>query len=208
MSNRDKIVESAAELFHFFGYDGTSIDMLIKAAGVSKSNLYYYFEGKEELGLEVMETVTALYQKLISETLLKSELHPLKRLALLYRKTIDHQRNKFLKSSKYQGSFFGNMALEQSVKNERFRSAVENHFRECKVSVEACVRECSELGIFYDHLEPKQVTEFLISQFEGAMLMAKVHNSFASIEELFRQAQKVLIKEENLYLLEEFTENS
>ena len=208
MSNRDKIVETATDLFHFFGYDGTSIDMLIKAAGVSKSNLYYYFEGKEELGLEVMETVTALYQKLISETLLKSEFHPLKRLGLLYRKTIDHQRNKFLKSSKYQGSFFGNMALEQSVKNEKFRSAVQNHFQECEVSVDACVRECSELGIFYDHFDPKLVAKSLISQFEGAMLMAKVHNSFTPIEELFRQAQKMLIKEENLYLLEEFTENS
>ena len=38
--------------------------------------------------------------------------------------------------------------------------------------------------------------------------MAKVHNSFTPIEELFRQAQKMLIKEENLHLLEEFTENS
>ena len=208
MSNRDKIVETAVELFHFFGYDGTSIDMLVKEAGVSKSNFYYYFEGKEALGLEVMETVTAFYKDLMSETLLSNDLHPLKRLGAFYREILNHQRNKFLKYSRYQGSFFGNMALEQSVKNERFRSAVEKHFRECEVSVEACVRECSELGVFYDHLEPKQVTKFLFSQFEGDMLMAKVHNSFALIEELFWQAQKMIIKKENLYLLEEFTENS
>ena len=74
MSNRDKIVETAVELFHFFGYDGTSIDMLIKEAGVSKSNFYYYFEGKEALGLEVMETVTAFYKDLMSETLLSNDL--------------------------------------------------------------------------------------------------------------------------------------
>lgn len=205
MSNRNKIVEVTTGLFHFFGYDATSIEMIIKAAGISKSNLYYHFKSKEELGLEVMKNITDFYRGLMSKTLMKKDLHPLKRLGLFYRKAIDHQHDEFLKSSRYQGSFFGNMALEQSVKNERFRSAVENHFRECKTSINVCVKECWELGIFYDHLEPEVITRFSFSQFEGAMLMAKIHNSLAPIEELFLQTQKVLIKEENIYLLEEFT---
>ncbi|MYE60594.1 MAG: TetR/AcrR family transcriptional regulator, partial [Candidatus Dadabacteria bacterium] len=53
MSNKDKIMEAATELFHFYGYDGTSIDMLIKKGGVSMSYFYYYCDGKEELGLSV-----------------------------------------------------------------------------------------------------------------------------------------------------------
>lgn len=44
MNNKDKITETAYELFRSFGYNGTSIDMLIKTAGVSKGNFYYHFE--------------------------------------------------------------------------------------------------------------------------------------------------------------------
>ena len=206
MSNRDKIIETATELFHFFGYDATSIDMLIKTAEVSKSNLYYYFDGKEELGLEVMENVASFYKDLMSETLSKKDIHPLKRLASLYRKIIDRQHAMYQKSSRYQGSFFGNMALEQSVKNEKFRSAVKKHLEERKIPVNECVKECSELGIFYDHLEPELITDFVFFQFEGVMLVAKAYNSFVPIEELFRQIQKLLIKEEHRHLLEEFTQ--
>ena len=202
MSNRDKIIEAATDLFHFHGYDGTSIDMLIKAASVSKSNFYYYFEGKEELGLEVIKIITDFYGELSSQTLLRKDLHPLIRLHTFYKKIFDYQRSQFLKTSKYQGSFFGNMALEQSVKNEKFRSAVENHFRECEASVEACIKECWEQGIFYEGLEPKQITRLLITQFEGAMLMAKLHNSFEPIEELYEQMQKIMVKEEWLHLFE------
>ena len=54
MTNKDKITETAYELFRSFGYNGTSIDMLIKTAGVSKSNFYYYFESKEELALKIL----------------------------------------------------------------------------------------------------------------------------------------------------------
>ena len=208
MSNRDKIVEAATELFHFHGYDGTSIDMLIKTAGVSKSNFYYYFEGKEELGLEVIEDIAAFYRNLMSETLLKEDVHPLKRLYSFYKKIFDYQHEQFLETSKYQGSFFGNMASEQSVKNEKFRSAVDKHFRECETSVHVCIKECCELGIFYEGLEPEHITKFLTTQVEGAMLMAKLRNSPQPIEEFAEQVQKMLIKKEYLHLLEETPEGS
>jgi len=43
------ILESALELFAEDGYNGTSMQSIAKKAGVSKGNLYNYFEGKEQL---------------------------------------------------------------------------------------------------------------------------------------------------------------
>ena len=120
----------------------------------------------------------------------------------------DHQHEQFLKTSKYQGSFFGNLALEQSVKNEKFRSAVDKHFRECETSVHVCIKKCWELGVFYEGLEPEDITKFLITQIEGAMLMAKLRNSLEPIEEFTEQVQKMLVKKEYLHLLEETAEDS
>ena len=79
-NNRDKIVETATKLFRFFGYNGTSIDRLIKTAGVSKSNFYYYFESKEELGLEVLGNILRSEEERISEILLNTDMNPLERM--------------------------------------------------------------------------------------------------------------------------------
>ena len=55
MSNRDKLIDTAAQLFHSHGFEGTSIDLIMKTSGVCKSNFYYYFESKEALGLLATE---------------------------------------------------------------------------------------------------------------------------------------------------------
>ena len=80
MSNKDKIMEAATELFHLYGYDGTSVDMLIKKAGVSKSNFYYYFEGKEELGLDVLTKLADSERSVKSRRVMQTDLNAVEQL--------------------------------------------------------------------------------------------------------------------------------
>ncbi len=47
--NIDKLVDIAVRVFLRHGYDGTSLDQVAAAAGISKSSLYYHVTGKEEL---------------------------------------------------------------------------------------------------------------------------------------------------------------
>ena len=109
MSNKDKIMEAATELFHFYGYDGTSIDMLIKKAGVSKSNFYYYFEGKEELGLSVLTKLAEKQIREISE-IMQTDLSPPEQFLDCYKRAFSSHRH-LLEQSIYGGSFFGNIAI-------------------------------------------------------------------------------------------------
>ncbi|MDE7172632.1 MAG: TetR/AcrR family transcriptional regulator, partial [Oscillospiraceae bacterium] len=46
---RNDILFSAKMLFGEYGYSSTSMDKIAKKAGVSKSNLYNYFEKKEDI---------------------------------------------------------------------------------------------------------------------------------------------------------------
>ncbi|MDT7576513.1 MAG: hypothetical protein QOH17_2846 [Pseudonocardiales bacterium] len=43
------LLDAVVQVFNERGYDGTRMEHLAKAAGVSKSAFYYYFTGKEEL---------------------------------------------------------------------------------------------------------------------------------------------------------------
>lgn len=45
----DTLLAVAVEVFNDRGYDGTSMEHLSKAAGISKSSIYHHVRGKEEL---------------------------------------------------------------------------------------------------------------------------------------------------------------
>jgi len=62
-STRQRIVEAATRLFGESGYDGTSIEGVLKATGVSRGALYHHFEGKQALFDAVLEQVQAQLAK-------------------------------------------------------------------------------------------------------------------------------------------------
>jgi len=54
-ATRAHVIEVATRLFAEQGYDGTSIEAVQAAAGVSRGSLYHHFPGKEALFLAVLE---------------------------------------------------------------------------------------------------------------------------------------------------------
>ncbi len=53
---RDRLLRSALARFSSQGYEGTSIREIIEGAGVTRPVLYYYFENKEDLFRQLVET--------------------------------------------------------------------------------------------------------------------------------------------------------
>jgi TetR/AcrR family transcriptional repressor of nem operon len=58
-ATRARIVEAAADLVHARGVSGTSLDQIMEAGNVSKSQLYHYFADKDALMLAVIEFQTS-----------------------------------------------------------------------------------------------------------------------------------------------------
>lgn len=59
--NRSEVVDAAAIAFMEYGYTATSIDMVAKKLGSTKGKIYYHFESKMDLFLEVHRTTMARY---------------------------------------------------------------------------------------------------------------------------------------------------
>ncbi len=51
----EQILSAALEVFANFGYRGSTIDQIATAAGLSKPNLLYYFDGKEAIHTHLLE---------------------------------------------------------------------------------------------------------------------------------------------------------
>lgn len=60
-NKREAVLSAALGLFSRFGLHGTSVDQVAARAGVSKSNLLYYFANKEELYVCVLRELLDLW---------------------------------------------------------------------------------------------------------------------------------------------------
>ncbi len=56
-NTREAIVEASMRLFARRGYHGTSIARIAEATGLTKGALYWYFKGKEDLFLTVLDRI-------------------------------------------------------------------------------------------------------------------------------------------------------
>ncbi len=54
MNPRDRIIETARELFQARGFDATSVNDLIAASETHKASFYRYFQSKEEVAVEYL----------------------------------------------------------------------------------------------------------------------------------------------------------
>ncbi len=54
---KDRILKVASQEFSKYGYDGVSMNNLVKKLDINKATVYYHYKDKKSLYLEVMKTV-------------------------------------------------------------------------------------------------------------------------------------------------------
>ncbi|SHK56567.1 TetR/AcrR family transcriptional regulator [Thermocrinis minervae] len=65
MNTKEKIFQSAKKLFMERGYFNTSVEEIVKEAGISKGGFYFYFKSKEHMFKELLQAnVQKLFKKL------------------------------------------------------------------------------------------------------------------------------------------------
>jgi AcrR family transcriptional regulator len=63
---RQRILETAADLFMVQGFDGVSIRQIAESCNLSKAGLYYYFKDKEDLFLAVLDENLGVFEELLT----------------------------------------------------------------------------------------------------------------------------------------------
>ena len=66
-NSRERLLETATELFAEKGYAATSVREIVKRAGVSKPVLYYYFKSKEGLFYAILDWAAEVQQGILNE---------------------------------------------------------------------------------------------------------------------------------------------
>jgi TetR/AcrR family transcriptional repressor of nem operon len=190
MSNRDKILQAACELFYRNGYRATSIDDIIAAVHVSKSNFYYHFKTKEDLGIAVVTMRKEEFLSVLAGTLCKTEASPMERLQLFFTWMQECQSAHLRK----HGCPFGNLVIEIADHSERLRCKLSEIFFSFTARFAELIADGQDRGEFRRDIDPVAAAGLVVQTIQGMYLMSKCHQSAEAIENSIRLLLRLLEK--------------
>ena len=88
--NRKRILDAALEVFSQHGYRGTTLDQIAEQAGLSKPNILYYFSGKEEIHVTLLNRLMETWLDPLVE--LNADGDPLQELLAYVRRKLQMSR--------------------------------------------------------------------------------------------------------------------
>jgi TetR/AcrR family transcriptional regulator, transcriptional repressor for nem operon len=188
MSSREKILEAALEQFYKKGYLATSVDDIIAQANVSKSNFYYHFKSKEDLGITVLEMRSEELSGVLGRTLCNEGVAPSQRLIGFLDFLIETQEARFEKG----GCPFGNLVAEMAEHSERFRCHLSSMFGSMSAHIAEVLSEGQQAGEFRRDIEAGELASLFVQTIQGMLLMTKCHKSVDSLGSGARVLMKLI----------------
>ncbi|MGC2411436.1 MAG: TetR/AcrR family transcriptional regulator [Stellaceae bacterium] len=129
MNVRDRILESAYELFSTQGVKGTGISAIIAHAGVARMSLYQHFRSKDDLVIEFLKLRERRFNTRWQDRIRNSKISPENRLLMVF-----DQLTEWFNTSDFEGSSFIKVLMEEKSDGPVYRAAV-RHIENIKLFV-------------------------------------------------------------------------
>ena len=174
-ATRSRIVEAAADLIYAHGVERTSLDDVMAASGVSKSQLYHYFADKDALVLDVIARQT--------ERVLEAQRLHLGALDSL--PALRAWRNAIVrlnKAAQGRGCPLGSLASELANDSEPARKRLADSFSTWRDRIENGLAKMRERGELAASADPHDLALALLSAVQGGLLLAKTTHSSRPLE--------------------------
>jgi len=164
------------ELFYLQGYEATSVAEVLEKADVNSGSLYYYFSGKQELLLAVLERYKEMLWPMVIEPAFAREKDPLERIFAV----LEGYRQGLLYTVFTGGCPIGNLALEVGDHDPQAREKVAENFSGWCRWIERCLEEGHER--LPAGLDREKLAQFVLTVMEGAVMQARAHGSIAPFD--------------------------
>lgn len=166
--NKEEVLDKASVIFQTKGYNGTSIDDLLQATGLSRSSLYDTFQDKHNLYLESLN-----YYKNKSahplEDLKARNISGLKKIEALFNGVIKH----ITESPSSNGCLMVNAAAEMSKQCKETNNVICNAKKDMEVLLEEWVKMGQEEGLINLKQSSKSYSLFLYSNICGLRVLSQ-----------------------------------
>jgi TetR/AcrR family transcriptional repressor of nem operon len=172
-NRRQHIIESAAGIVYRKGFAGTTVDDMLRAAGVGKGNFYHYFRSKDDLGLAIVDDLAKALNGPKLDEIFSHAKAPLQRLTD-YVALVRERRH-----ADNCGDPLANLAAELGHA-ERFGDRIRRAYAALIDRFEALATEIAlETGSTAD---ARVLARTLVMQIDGACLLFKVDGDAAAFD--------------------------
>lgn len=171
---KDRILQSAYDLFAQNGYEHTTVENIIEASGYSKGTFYHYFAAKEELLLAWLTTFDDNYTDWFNS--LDKEMSAIEKLTELNRHILD--RIEFNSELTYVATVF---AAQITTSSERLLAKKNRNFVRILHTI---IKEGQESGELRNDISFSELGKIYITLQNGAIYEWCVSGGTFSLREL------------------------
>jgi TetR/AcrR family transcriptional repressor of nem operon len=188
-TTRDALVAGALRLMEVRGYQNTSLDDVLREAGVGKGNFYYHFRSKEDLGHAILDQIIGSFLERTLEPCFSDPAgYRLGQIRCFLSRVLEHQRQRKCVG----GCAMGNLASELSDVHEGFRARLASVFMAWQERLTLVLREAQTRGELVQSCEPEAVAHFVVAALEGSILLSKVTKNIAVMEQCVTELERYL----------------
>ena len=156
---KDRLVETALQLFHGQGFHATGIDKILAVAGVSKMTLYKHFPSKEALILEVLRVRDQRFRQWMADRTAALAQNPKDRLLAVF-----DALGEWFDDPGFHGCLFINASAEYGSPEDKIHAYAGHHK---DLVVEWLADLCTQAGA----VDPQALAWDLMLIMEGAIVV-------------------------------------
>jgi TetR/AcrR family transcriptional repressor of nem operon len=164
---RQRLLETAFQLFHEQGYHATGVATILREAGVNPGSMYHFFSSKDDLLLKVLEFALGYLEPMVMEPVEAEAADPIERVFAL----LDQYRARIGANECRMGCPIGNLALEVSDGNPQARELIHRNFENWAGRVEGWLNEAG--AALPGDLDRTRLARFVLTVMEGGLMQAR-----------------------------------
>ena len=169
------------ELFWLKGYGSTSIADILSRSQVNSGSLYYFFPGKQDVLVAVLEAYRDGIGAMLLEPAWSGVAHPVERVFAL----LASYRRALIETDCTYGCPIGSLALELHEPDPPVRELLAANFNAWVEAVEACFAAAGQR--FPPATDFRALAELALSVMEGGVMQARTHRDIAHFDRAIAQ---------------------
>ncbi len=187
----DYLLEKGMELLWSKGYNATSVNDIVLAAGVPKGSFYFYFDSKEDFAVRAIDKYFSEVVTPAFDILDDRNTRPKERLLAFY-----EYRVKVLKEEMdcKMGCLASNLGNEMAEHSEVIRKKIAEKEHGVYHKIIDVIREAQSAGEISSSINATDLATFMEDAGKGAMITMKEQNSAYPIDNVLNMIRKVLLR--------------
>jgi AcrR family transcriptional regulator len=178
---RQRIIEAAMELFWLKGFGSTSIADILSRSQVNSGSLYYFFPGKQDVLIAVLEAYRDGIGAMLLEPAWAAVDDPVERVFAL----LGRYREAIVDTDCEYGCPIGSLALELHEPDPAVRELLAANFRAWIAAVEAQLRQAADR--LPSGTDFQALAELTLNVMEGGVMQARTFRDVAHFDRAVAQ---------------------